>query len=92
MVAHLPPAVKHLLTLRSPHSLPGPPLAKLNDIFTRTFTDAQQRQVEKGWLTLTVSICPRGIKGSFILPPNDEQFFYPPTSLSTLLDPRLAHS
>ncbi|KAI0939467.1 hypothetical protein AcV5_000879 [Taiwanofungus camphoratus] len=53
MVAHLPPAVKHLLTLRSPHSLPGPPLAKLNDIFTRTFTDAQQRQVEKGWLILT---------------------------------------
>jgi len=52
MVAHLPPVVKQLLTLRNPNSFPGPPVAKLNDIFTRTFNDARQRKVEKGWLTL----------------------------------------
>ncbi|OSX59190.1 hypothetical protein POSPLADRAFT_1183854 [Postia placenta MAD-698-R-SB12] len=53
MVAHLPPVVKQLLTLRNPHTFPGPPVAKLNDILTRTFRDAQQKKVEKGWLTLT---------------------------------------
>ncbi|KAL6299132.1 hypothetical protein BKA93DRAFT_619950 [Sparassis latifolia] len=53
MVAHLPPAIKQLLTLRNPHSLPGPPVAQLHDIFTRTFNDARQKNVEKGWLTLT---------------------------------------
>jgi len=53
MVAHLPPVVKQLLTQRNPHSFPGPPVAKLNDILTRTFRDAQQKKVEKGWLTLT---------------------------------------
>ncbi|KZT12987.1 uncharacterized protein LAESUDRAFT_733537 [Laetiporus sulphureus 93-53] len=53
MVAHLPPAIKQLLTLRNPRSLPGPPVAKLNEVLTRTFNDAQQRKAEKGWLTLT---------------------------------------
>lgn len=56
MVAHLPPVVKQLLTLRNPNPFPGPPVAKLHDIFTRTFNDARQRKVEKGWLTLTVSL------------------------------------
>ena len=54
VVKHLPPAVKHLLTLRNPNSLPGPPAAQLNKIFTSTFNDAKQKKVEKGWLTLTV--------------------------------------
>lgn len=53
MVAHLPPAVKQLLTLRNPHSRPGPPLSALHDIFTNTFADARHRKVERGWLTLT---------------------------------------
>lgn len=56
MVAHLPPAVKHLLTLRNPNSFPGPPVAKLNDVLARTFRDAQQKKAEKGWLTLAVRL------------------------------------
>ncbi|KZT72593.1 hypothetical protein DAEQUDRAFT_809035 [Daedalea quercina L-15889] len=52
MVAHLPPAVKQLLALRNPHSFPGPPVSRLNDVLTRTFRDAQQKKAEKGWLTL----------------------------------------
>ncbi|EMD40570.1 hypothetical protein CERSUDRAFT_111166 [Gelatoporia subvermispora B] len=53
MVRHLPPPVKHLLTLRNPNSFPGPSVTKLNEIFTSTFRDAKQRKAERGWLTLT---------------------------------------
>lgn len=53
VVKHLPPAVKQLLTLRNPNSLPGPPAAQLNKIFSSSFNDARQKRVEKGWLTLT---------------------------------------
>ncbi|PCH41433.1 hypothetical protein WOLCODRAFT_24737 [Wolfiporia cocos MD-104 SS10] len=52
MVAHLPPSIKHLLTLRNPHSFPGPPLPALTDILARTHRDARQRNAENGWLTL----------------------------------------
>jgi hypothetical protein len=55
MVKHLPPAVKHLLTLRNPHAHPSPPLPKLNQAFTKTFRDAQSKKAETGWLVLTVS-------------------------------------
>ncbi|KAH9951769.1 hypothetical protein B0H21DRAFT_775921 [Amylocystis lapponica] len=41
-----------LLTFRNPQSFSGPPVGKLNEIFTRTFNDARQKKVEKGWLTL----------------------------------------
>lgn len=54
MVKHLPPAVKHLLSLRNPQSYPSPPLQKLNDAFTKTFRDAQLKKAETGWLVLTV--------------------------------------
>ncbi|XP_006460168.1 hypothetical protein AGABI2DRAFT_135421 [Agaricus bisporus var. bisporus H97] len=53
MVKHLPPAVKHLLSLRNPQSYPSPPLQKLNDAFTKTFRDAQLKKAETGWLVLT---------------------------------------
>ncbi|CCM01697.1 uncharacterized protein FIBRA_03761 [Fibroporia radiculosa] len=52
MVAHLPPVVKQLVSLRNPHSFPGPPVSKLNSILSSTFKDAQTKKVEKGWLTL----------------------------------------
>ncbi|KXN86344.1 Dol-P-Man:Man(5)GlcNAc(2)-PP-Dol alpha-1,3-mannosyltransferase [Leucoagaricus sp. SymC.cos] len=53
MVKHLPPSIKHLLSLRNPHSYPGPPLLKLNAIFTKTYRDAQLKKAETGWLVLT---------------------------------------
>lgn len=56
MVKHLPPSIKHLLTLRNPHSFPSPPLVKLNELFTKTFRDAQLRKAETGWLVLAVSL------------------------------------
>lgn len=55
MVKHLPPAVKHLLTLRNPHAYPSPSLPKLNQVFTKTLRDAQLKKAETGWLVLTVS-------------------------------------
>lgn len=54
MVLHLPPAIKHLLTLRNPNVLPGPPAAKLNAILSSTFRDARVKKAETGWLVLTV--------------------------------------
>ncbi|KAG5648665.1 hypothetical protein DXG03_000011 [Asterophora parasitica] len=53
MVKHLPPAIKHLLTLRNPNVLPSPPLAKLQALFDRTSRDAKLRNAETGWLVLT---------------------------------------
>ncbi|KAI0092787.1 hypothetical protein BDY19DRAFT_883335 [Irpex rosettiformis] len=53
VVKHLPPAVKQLLTLRSPGLPSAPPVSKLSAVLTSTFNDAQRKNVEKGWLTLT---------------------------------------
>ncbi|TFK76088.1 hypothetical protein BDN72DRAFT_831535 [Pluteus cervinus] len=53
MVAHLPPAVKHLVTLRNPHTLPGPALPKLRNVFASTFREAQDKKARTGWLVLT---------------------------------------
>ncbi|KAF9008875.1 hypothetical protein BDQ17DRAFT_1349114 [Cyathus striatus] len=53
MVKHLPPSVKHLLTLRNPNVLPSPPLPMLNSIFNSTLRDAQLKKAETGWLVLT---------------------------------------
>ncbi|KII95343.1 hypothetical protein PLICRDRAFT_34189 [Plicaturopsis crispa FD-325 SS-3] len=50
---HLPPAVKQLLTLRNPNSLPSPPLSQLHGVFTRTLNDAKLKKAETGWLVLT---------------------------------------
>ncbi|KAF9569483.1 hypothetical protein CPC08DRAFT_678338 [Agrocybe pediades] len=47
------PAIKHLLTLRSPNVLPSPPLSQLSRIFTSTFRDAQAKKAETGWLVAT---------------------------------------
>ncbi|KAI0320250.1 hypothetical protein OF83DRAFT_1169459 [Amylostereum chailletii] len=55
MVNHLPPAVKQLLTLRHPHSYPGPPLASLTHVLRSTFEDARRKRAETGWLVLTES-------------------------------------
>lgn len=52
MVAHLPPSIKHLLTLRTPEAWPSPPVAALNRVFQRTRTDAQKRGADNGWLVL----------------------------------------
>ncbi|KDR83535.1 hypothetical protein GALMADRAFT_235739 [Galerina marginata CBS 339.88] len=49
----LSPAIKHLLTLRAPNVLPSPPLAHLNQVFTKTFRDAQAKKAETGWLVAT---------------------------------------
>src|ERR1700734_2980458 len=54
MVKHLPPAIKHLLSLRNPNSHLSPPLLKLHGILDSTLTDAKQRKAENGWLVLTV--------------------------------------
>ncbi|KAG6833749.1 hypothetical protein H0H87_001181 [Tephrocybe sp. NHM501043] len=53
MVKHLPPSVKHLLTLRNPNVLPGPPPSQLQTLFTRTSRDAKLKNAETGWLVLT---------------------------------------
>jgi len=50
----LTPAIKHLLTLRSPNVLPSPPLSQLNRVFTDTFREAKARRAETGWLVATV--------------------------------------
>ncbi|KAI0692654.1 hypothetical protein BC835DRAFT_1356381 [Cytidiella melzeri] len=52
-VKHLPPVIKHLLTLRNPLLPPPPPVSKLGQILTTTYKDAQRKNAEKGWLTLT---------------------------------------
>jgi len=49
----LTPALKHLLTLRSPNVLPSPPLTQLNRVLTKTFRDAQTKKAETGWLVAT---------------------------------------
>ncbi|KAF8914105.1 hypothetical protein CPB84DRAFT_1670042 [Gymnopilus junonius] len=49
----LSPAIKHLLTLRSPNVLPSPPLSQLNQVFTKTFRNAQAKNAETGWLVAT---------------------------------------
>jgi len=54
MVAHLPPAVKQLLTLRNPHPFPPPSPARLQSVLSRTFNDAKQRRAETGWLVLSM--------------------------------------
>jgi len=54
MVKHLPLSIKHLLSLRNPHSWPSPPISKLNEVFKKTFRDAQLKKAETGWLVLTV--------------------------------------
>uniref|UniRef100_D8PK11 Dol-P-Man:Man(5)GlcNAc(2)-PP-Dol alpha-1,3-mannosyltransferase n=2 Tax=Schizophyllum commune (strain H4-8 / FGSC 9210) TaxID=578458 RepID=D8PK11_SCHCM len=53
VVKHLPPAVKQLLTLRNPQSLPSPPLSTLNNVLKRTFQDAKTKKAETGWLVLS---------------------------------------
>lgn len=54
MVKHLPPVIKHLLSLRCPNAHPSPPLPKLYGILSSTLTDAKQRKAETGWLVLAV--------------------------------------
>ncbi|KAI0049559.1 hypothetical protein FA95DRAFT_833158 [Auriscalpium vulgare] len=49
----LPSAVKHLLTLRNPNSLPGLPLSRLNEAFSSTYAVAKRNRAETGWLVLT---------------------------------------
>lgn len=56
VVKHLPPAVKHLLTLRSPGLPRAPPFAKLHPVLKSTFEDAQHKKATTGWLTLAVSV------------------------------------
>ncbi|KAJ6539172.1 hypothetical protein B0H19DRAFT_1177516 [Mycena capillaripes] len=53
MVKHLPPAIKHLLTLRNPATLPAPPLPKLHAALTSSYRSAKDRNAETAWLVLT---------------------------------------
>jgi len=82
MVKHLPPAIKHLLSLRNPNSHPSPPLPRLHGILSSTLADAKARKAETGWLVLAVrkaltsrpfvtykqypDMCPADCKPSFI--------------------------
>jgi hypothetical protein len=54
MVKHLPPPIKHLLTLRNPSPWPGPPLSNLRKVLTNTLNDAKVKKAETGWLVLAV--------------------------------------
>ncbi|CDO74054.1 Glycoside Hydrolase Family 128 protein [Trametes cinnabarina] len=51
-VKHLPPAVKQLLTLRTPQPRPTPSLSKLTGVLSSTYEDAKAKKAERGWLTL----------------------------------------
>ncbi|KAI0637802.1 hypothetical protein C8Q77DRAFT_1087953 [Trametes polyzona] len=53
-VKHLPPAVKQLLTLRTPQPRPTPSLPRLTEVLSSTFQDAKAKRAERGWLTLTM--------------------------------------
>ncbi|KAJ7904366.1 hypothetical protein B0H14DRAFT_3103201 [Mycena olivaceomarginata] len=53
MVKHLPPAIKHLLTLRNPATLPAPPVSKLHAVLTSSYRSAKERNAETAWLVLT---------------------------------------
>ncbi|KAJ7781424.1 hypothetical protein B0H16DRAFT_1404841 [Mycena metata] len=53
MVKHLPPTIKHLLTLRNPATLPAPPISKLHAVLTNTYRGARERNAETAWLVLT---------------------------------------
>ncbi|GJE84662.1 hypothetical protein PsYK624_007380 [Phanerochaete sordida] len=53
VVKHLPPTVKHLLTLRNPNLPAAPPISKLSAVLRSTFDDARTKKAETGWLTLT---------------------------------------
>lgn len=59
----LTPAIKHLLTLRSPNALPSPPVSQLNRIFTDTFRDAKAKKAETGWLVAAV----QGSRSPYVL-------------------------
>lgn len=48
-------ALKHLLSLRNPKALPSPPLYRLQNVFTKTFRNAQAKKAETGWLVTAVS-------------------------------------
>ncbi|KAG5636516.1 hypothetical protein H0H81_007775 [Sphagnurus paluster] len=48
MVKHLPPTIKHLLSLRNPNVLPGPPFTRLQGLLTRTLRDARLKNAETG--------------------------------------------
>ncbi|KAG9317203.1 hypothetical protein JVU11DRAFT_1396 [Chiua virens] len=61
MVKHLPPVVKHLLTLRNPEAWPSPPSQRLNRVFATTLNEAGQRGAENGWLVLSASIRPSSV-------------------------------
>ncbi|KIK65451.1 hypothetical protein GYMLUDRAFT_38917 [Collybiopsis luxurians FD-317 M1] len=52
MVKHLPAPIKQLLTLRNPHPLPSPPLARVHQILSKTHADAKSKKAETGWLVL----------------------------------------
>ncbi|TDL29289.1 hypothetical protein BD410DRAFT_779652 [Rickenella mellea] len=53
MVKHLPPAVKHLLTLRNPNSFPSPSVRALNEVLSATLKEAKQQSAVNGWLVLS---------------------------------------
>jgi len=52
-VKHLPPSIKHLLTLRNPGVYPSPPVQRLNAILSTTLNEASRYKAENGWLVLS---------------------------------------
>ncbi|KLO12833.1 hypothetical protein SCHPADRAFT_904775 [Schizopora paradoxa] len=53
MVAHLPPVIKQLLTLRNPGAFSSPPTRALNSVLHATRSEAKKHGAENGWLVLS---------------------------------------
>lgn len=51
----LTPNIRQLLSPRKPGSFASP-LPRLNQVFTKTFQDAQTKRAETGWLVAAVSV------------------------------------
>ncbi|KAJ7068106.1 hypothetical protein C8F01DRAFT_590717 [Mycena amicta] len=52
MVKHLSPAIKHLLTLRNPNTLPPPSASRLQAVLTSSYRSALDRNATTAWLVL----------------------------------------
>jgi len=54
-ISKLPPALKHMLTLRNPNSTPCPNADVLQGVLTRTRDVARQKGAEQGWLAVSTA-------------------------------------
>ncbi|EJT97613.1 hypothetical protein DACRYDRAFT_24991 [Dacryopinax primogenitus] len=54
-ITKLPPALKHMLTLRNPNSTPCPNIDVLQGVLARTRDVARQKGAEQGWLAVSTA-------------------------------------